>query len=182
MYTIIAKDNRITAVDFDTLRADLVNELFHSGKEDITEWQDWVEDVYPPDSSEVDDDYIVPTPRPLTQDNLESFAAWIFDTPSARLIQGEPPAAQTLQALHEFIGWSLDDAADHLDVAKRTYQRWLSGQMVAPSKVEGELRRAVAHTIERAKLLADSDTIDFNLEDDGAERRAHALAEAMFTP
>ncbi|MBD0853060.1 hypothetical protein CU043_02280 [Corynebacterium striatum] len=144
MFTIIAKNNRVTATDFEGLRAALLDELFNTGREDCDPWEDWIEAVYPADTSEVDEDYTPPVPRELTQENLEAFAAWVFDTPSARLIQGEPPAAATLQAIHEFIGWSLDDAAEALNVSKRTYQRWLSGQMVAPPRVEG--RCAGPHT------------------------------------
>ena len=180
MFTIIAKDNRVTATDFEGLRAALLDELFNTGREDCSPWEDWIEAVYPADTSEVDEDYTPPVPRELTQENLEAFAAWVFDTPSARLIHGEPPAPGTLQALHEFIGWSLDDAAESLDVSKRTYQRWLSGQMVAPSRVEGELRLAAHQVIDRAKLLADTDAIAFNLDDDAVERRAHALAEVLY--
>ena len=158
MFTIIAKDNRVTATDFEGLRAALLDELFNTGR----------------------GDYTPPVPRELTQENLESFAAWVFDTSTARLIQGEPPTPATLQAIHEFIGWSLDDAAEALNVSKRTYQRWLSGQMVAPSRVEGEMRRAAYQVIDRAKHLAGSGAIAFNLDDDAVERRAHALAEVLY--
>ena len=180
MFTITAKNNWVTATDFEGLRAALLDKLFNTGREDCSQWEDWVEAVYPADASEVDGDYTSPAPRELSQENLESFAAWVFDTPSARLIHGEPPAPGTLQALHEFIGWSLDDAAESLDVSKRTYQRWLSGQMVAPSRVEGELRLAAHQVIDRAKMLADTDAIAFNLDDDAVERRAHALAEVLY--
>ncbi|OFQ48490.1 helix-turn-helix transcriptional regulator [Corynebacterium sp. HMSC076D02] len=180
MFTIIAKDNRVTATDFEGLRAALLDELFNTGREGCGPWEDWIEAVYPADTSEVDEDYTPPVPRELTQENLEAFAAWVFDTPSARLIHGEPPIPATLQAIHEFIGWSLDDAAEALNVSKRTYQRWLSGQMVAPPRVEGEMRRAAHQVIDRAKHLAASDSIAFNLDDDPAERRAHALAEVLY--
>lgn len=180
MFTIIAKNNRVTATDFEGLRAALLDELFNTGREDCSPWEDWIEAVYPADTSEVDEDYTPPVPRELTQENLEAFAAWVFDTPSARLIQGEPPIPATLQAIHEFIGWSLDDAAEALNVSKRTYQRWLSGQMVAPPRVEGEMRRAAHQVIDRAKMLADTGTINFRLDDDAVERRAHALAEVLY--
>ena len=180
MFTIIAKDNRVTATDFEGLRAALLDELFNTGREDCSPWEDWIEAVYPADTSEVDEDYTPPVPRELTQENLEAFAAWVFGTPSARLIQGEPPTPATLQAIHEFIGWSLDDAAESLDVSKRTYQRWLSGQMAAPSRVDGEMRRAAHQVIDRAKHLAASGTIGFDLNAPGEERRAHALAEVLY--
>ena len=180
MFTIIAKSRRVTATDFEGLRAALLDELFNTGREDCRPWEDWIEAVYPADTSEVNEDYAPPAPRELTQENLEAFAAWVFDTPSARLIHGEPPAPSTLQAIHEFIGWSLDDAAERLKVSKRTYQRWLSGQMAAPPRVEGEMRRAAQHLIDRAKLIAQSGTIGFDLNDSGEERRAHALAEVLF--
>lgn len=180
MFTIIAKNNRVTATDFEGLRAALLDELFNTGREDCSPWEDWIEAVYPADASEVDEGYEPPVPRELTQENLEAFAAWVFDTPSARLIQGEPPTPATLQAIHEFIGWALDDAAEALEVSKRTYQRWLSGQMVAPPRVEGEMRRAAHQVIDRAKMLADTGTINFRLDDDAVERRAHALAEVLY--
>lgn len=180
MFTITAKNNWVTATDFEGLRAALLDELFNSGREDCSPWEDWIEAVYPADTSEVDGDYTPPAPRELTQENLESFAAWVFDTPSARLIHGEPPAPATLQAIHEFIGWSLDEAAESLGVSKRTYQRWLSGHMAAPSRIEGEMRRAAHQVIDRAKHLAASDAIAFNLDDDAVERRAHALAEVLY--
>lgn len=180
MFTIIAENNRVTATDFEGLRAALLDELFNTGREDCSRWEDWIEAVYPADTSEVDEDYTPPVPRELTQENLEAFAAWVFDTPSARLIQGEPPTPATLQAIHEFIGWSLDDAAEALNVSKRTYQRWLSGQMAAPSRVEGEMRRAAQHLIDRAKRLASNDAIDFSLDSPAVERRAHALAEVLY--
>ncbi|MBD0853106.1 hypothetical protein CU043_02535 [Corynebacterium striatum] len=180
MFTIIAKNNRVTATDFEGLRSALLDELFNTGREDCSPWEDWAEAVYPADDSEVDGVYEPPAPRELTQENLESFAAWVFGTPTARLIHGEPPTPTTLQAIHEFIGWSLDDAAEALNVSKRTYQRWLSGQMVAPPRVEGEMRRAAHQVIDRAKHLAASDSIAFNLDDDPAERRAHALAEVLY--
>ena len=52
--------------------------------------------------------------------------------------------------------------------------------MAAPSRVEDEMRRAAHQVIDRAKMLASSDAIAFNLDDDAVERRAHALAEVLY--
>ncbi|OFS19221.1 hypothetical protein [Corynebacterium sp. HMSC04H06] len=118
------------------VRKKLVDEALDQGI-NMDCWLDQVHAVSLLDESELDEEEVaeINDPRPLNSDTLRDLAIHVWDVPDVKYEVTEAPVSITrgeLKASQHLLGLDNAGMAHALNVAPRTYARWIAGAMRIP--------------------------------------------------
>src|SRR5690606_17783883 len=103
-------------------------------------YEAYFEAVWPTGPSELDEDESAPEPVEITEDAVLAFAAKVWDTHQAQLIESaQPLTAGKFQAMQHHLGLSNVELAKQLRVDARRLSRWIAGTHPIPVGVTAEM-------------------------------------------